>query len=103
MKLKLKFVNKGKPFELKNDWSVEKQEKVLELMVQNTVDMDDNQKDREFKYYVIYVGLSEIDSEIKMEEIRKLHPENIADLWTVIYTKGKVDIFFREKKSKKTK
>ena len=98
MKLKLKFVNKGKPFEV-SEWTVEKHEKTLEACIKSTEKMSKSQQDAEFRYYVIYAGLKEIDSSVEFETVRNLHPENIIELFNIIYNAGKVDIFFRPKKS----
>lgn len=102
MKLKLEFVNKGKPFEV-SEWTVEKHEKALELCVKECKELPKTKQDQEFRYYVIYIGLREIDSDVPFEKVHKLHVENVIELFNIIYNAGKVDIFFRKKKSIKTK
>lgn len=102
MKIKLDFVNKGKPFEVSN-WTVEKHEKALALCVKETENLSKKQQDQEFRYYVIYIGLKEIDDDCEFEKVHNLHPENVIELFNTIYGAGKVDIFFRPKKSMKKK
>ena len=102
MKLNLKFVNEGKPFEV-SDWTVEKHEKALALCVKACEGLSKAEQDQEFRYYVIYIGLKEIDADTPFEKVHNLHVENVIELFNIIYTKGKVDIFFRPKKSIKTK
>lgn len=102
MKLKLKFVNKGKPFEVSN-WNVEKHEEALSLCIKNTDGMSKALQDAEFRYYVIYIGLKEIDNNVEFEKVHNLHPENVVELFNIIYGAGKIDIFFRPKKSMKKK
>lgn len=102
MKLTLKFVNKGKPFEV-SDWNVEKHEEALANCVKSTEGMSKSKQDAEFRYHVIHLGLKEIDPSVELETVRNLHPENVIELFNIIYGAGKVDIFFRPKKSIKKK
>ncbi len=101
-KLNLKFVNKGKPFVV-SKWTVEKHEEALALCLEATEELSKSERDKEFRYYVIYVGLKEVDANIDFEAVHILHPENVIDLFNIIYGEGKVDIFFRPKKSIKKK
>ena len=102
-KLTLKFVNKGKPFKIVNDWTVEKHENALALCAADNEELSKDEQDVLFRYYVIYVGLKEIDEDVEIIKVRKLHVENVIQLFNIIYNKGKVDIFFRPKKSIKNK
>ena len=99
-KLTLPFVKKGSPFVVKN-WTIEKHEKALELLVTECKNLTPKEQDKLFRYYVIYVGLLEIDDSIDFETIQSLHVENIMELFEVIYYAGKVDIFFHRSKGKK--
>ena len=99
-KLTLPFINKGKPFIVDN-WTVEKHEKALKLMGEELGHLSPEDTDRELKYYIVYVGLSEIDETVNMDTIRKLHVDNLIDLFKIIYYKGKVDIFFHQSDKKK--
>lgn len=100
-KLALKFVNKGKPFKLEN-WTVMKHKAVLEKISKLPKNVSEEDKDIEFQFYCIYEGLKVIDSEVKLENIKNLHPIMLSQLFEVIYNEGKYDIYFREpgKKSK---
>ena len=101
-KLTLPFVNDGKPFTVGN-WTIEKHAKALELMAKEKGDLSPADTEAELKYYIVYVGLSELDESVDMDTIRNLHVDNLIQLFTEIYYKGKVDIFFHQegKKSKK--
>ena len=58
--------------------------------------MTKSQQDAEFRYYVIYIGLKEIDSSVEFAKVHSLHVENVIELFNIIYNEGKVDIFFRQ-------
>jgi len=100
-KLSLPFVNKGKPFTVSN-WTVEKHEKTLSLMVEKNKSASAKELDALFRYYVVLVGLQDIDDSVTMEQVRSLHVENIMELFDAIYYAGKIDIFFHQSDKKKT-
>ena len=100
-KLILKFINKGKPFELKN-WTVMKHKAVLEKINKLPKNTSESDKDIEFQFLCIYEGLKEVDPNLELDNIRQLHPTVLVELFNAIYTEGKCDIYFREK-GKKTK
>ena len=102
-KLTLPFVNEGKPFTVSATWTVEKHKQALQAVIRDHPKASNDTQDDLFKYYVVYFGLKEIDSNIDFEEIQELHADNLIALFNIIYTKGKVDIFFRQKQSKKKK
>ena len=95
MKIKLPFVNNNKPFEI-TTWTTSKHERALELLLKNTENLTDEERTKEFKYYVIYVALKEVDESVKFEDIKNLHVENIADLFNLIYNAGKLKIEVEE-------
>jgi len=99
-KLKLPFVNNGKPFKLE-PWTVAKHEAALKDLGENCSDLSSDEQERQFKFYVIKQGLKSVDDSVTMEDIKNLHPENVVALFEAIYTEGKVDIFFEETASKK--
>jgi len=106
-KLTLKFVNRGKPFEVP-DWTVEKHEKAIALAVEytkNNKDLSEVRKENELKYAIIYETLLEIDKTVKIESVREFftHPENLVDAFNLIYYAGKKDIHFHggEKRPRK--
>lgn len=100
-KLKLKFVNKGKPFILPN-WTVKKHKAVLEEINKLPENMSEEDKDIEFQYLCIYYGLKDVDPSLDREDIENTHPTVLTTLFNAIYEEGKCDIYFREK-GKKTK
>lgn len=99
-RLSLKFINKGKPFILKN-WTVMKHKTVLEKInkLSNTISEED--KDIEFQFFCIYESLKEIDPEIEIEDVKSLHPIMLTELFNLVYNQGKYDLYFREKGKKK--
>ena len=99
-KLTLPFVKKGSPFTVGN-WTIEKHSKALELMAKDRGDLSPEETEAELKYYIVYVGLAEIDDSIDMETIRNLHVDNLIQLFQEIYYKGRVDIFFHQDGKKK--
>ena len=105
IKYKLPFVNSGKEFEIPN-WTVEKHEKSIANALANTKDRKDLsnvQKENEVKYAIIYETLLEIDETVKIEFIREffVHPDNLVEFFTAVYSAGKKDIYFHEALSKK--
>lgn len=94
-KYKLDFINEGKPFEI-TTWTAEKHENALDKLLKNTSKWSDEKRDKEFKYYVIYEGLLEIDPNCKMENIKKMNMDDLTALYYAIYYAGKKGILFRE-------
>ena len=68
-KLKLKLVNKGKPFTLPN-WTVAKHKAVLEEINKLPKGTSESDKDIEFQYFCVYVGLKVIDQKLEIEEVK---------------------------------
>ena len=101
-KLSLPFVNDGKPFTVGN-WTVEKHEKALQLMGEELGNLSPEETEKELKYYIVFVGLSELDDSVTIDIVRNLHVDNLIELFTIIYYKGKVDIFFQQSDKKKGK
>ena len=93
-KLTLPFVNSGEPFAIAN-WTLGKHETALAHMAKIEGDMSENESDSLFRYYVVLIGLQEIDDSVSIEDVKSLHPENMLELFKLIYYAGKVDIFFR--------
>lgn len=100
-KLKLKIVNKGKPFVLPN-WTVKKHKAVLEAISKLPGKLSEADKDIEFQFLCIYYGLKSVDPELELEDIKNIHPAVLGELFDAVYTEGKCDIYFRDK-SKKSK
>lgn len=106
-KLVLKFVNKGKPFEVVN-WTVEMHEKAMVKAIEATEKskMSEIEKENELKYYIILESLQKIDSTVTIDDVKKffIHPENVVEAFNLVYYAGKQDIYFRKgKKSPSTK
>ena len=95
VRIRLKFINDGKPFEI-GTWTTEKHERALELLLKNTKDVSEEERTKEFKYYVIYVALKEVDKNLDFATIKNLHVENVADLFNLIYNAGKLDIIVED-------
>lgn len=101
-KYTLDFVNDGEPFEL-TPWTVEKHEKALAHLLKDHKDKDVQTQDSLLRAYIIYQALVEIDSEVDIQEIINMHPENQIELFNAVYLEGKKDIHFHKKSSKKKK
>ena len=95
-KLSLKFVNDGKPFEV-GPWTVQKHEDTMRMIATDMKDASSEEQERSFQFYVLLVGLREIDETVTMTDIKSLHPENVVELFTLVYLSGKVDVFFHQK------
>jgi len=100
IKYTILFVNKGKPFVVPN-WTVEKHESAvanaLEYVKEN-VKLTDIQRENELKYRIIYETLFEIDKTVNIEQIREffVHPDNLVEFFTAVYSAGKKEIYFRK-------
>ncbi|MFW9853043.1 MAG: hypothetical protein ACFFDS_08875 [Candidatus Thorarchaeota archaeon] len=96
-KFTLKFINNGDPFEMPN-WTPEKHEAALSKLdvEQQKNKWNDRQADNEFKYYVIYETLVEIDPNCDFEKVRKLHPATLIELFREVYYAGKENIYYQD-------
>jgi hypothetical protein len=107
IKYSLPFVKKGKAFVIPN-WTVEKHEKAIAVALESTKnkkELNETQKENELKYAIIYETLVEIDESVELDSIRKYftHPENLVEMFNVIYYAGKKDIYFHEALNQKSK
>jgi len=93
----LKFVNKGKSFAVTN-WTTKKHEDALARLTEDTKGMSKKEQDNEFKHYVIYETLSEIDKTGKctIEKIRQMHPVDLIDMFRAVYDAGKKGIYSQD-------
>ena len=96
----LKFVNNGKPFVMPK-WTVGKHKAALAQMNAECEGLSDKEKDDEFNYYVIYQTLKQVDSEVSIDDIRGLHPEDLVLLFSEVYNAGKEGIYFQEGQEEK--
>jgi len=98
-KLTISFVNKGDPFEAP-PWTVERHTSALAKLAkrQQEEKWDEKRASEEFKYYVIYEVLAEIDDSgmCTLDKVKNMHTDNVVALFNIIYTSGKEDIYFRE-------
>lgn len=88
----LPFVNDGEAFAMP-DWTVEKHKSAMANLLKNTIDMSDLERDQEYKYYVVFETLKEIDKAVSMDNIKPLHPEDIIELFQAVYNAGKIGIY----------
>lgn len=107
IKYTLPFVNKGKPFEMPN-WTPKKHENALANLAKYTKEhnLTDKDADNEFKYFVIFETLQDIDNSVMLDDIRNLHPLDLIDLFYAVYHAGRSGIIytdFREKGKKSPK
>lgn len=103
-KFTIKFVNGGKPFVMPN-WTPKKHEAALAKLdaAQQKNKWDDITADREFKYFVVYETLVEIDPDCDIENIRNMHPVTLIELFREVYNAGKENIYYQDfRKGRKT-
>lgn len=105
-KYSLDFVNNGEPFDMPN-WTTEKHENALNQLVQYQKEkkLSDKKANEEFKHFVIYETLKEIDEEVDIDKIRNMHPIDLVDLFNAVYNAGRKGIYARNfrKKTPKSK
>lgn len=103
MKYKLKFVNDGKPFELK-PWTVDKHEKLLSELAKYEKTDSESEYDRRFRLTMMLMSLREVDEKVKEDDLMGMHPDDFTALFSAIYHAGKkgiVDEDFQKKEGKK--
>ena len=88
------FVNKGKPFSIPN-WTTERHESALAKLTEATKDLPPDKQDKEFKFYVIYEVLSQIDEtgDCTIDKIREMHAMDTIELFNAIYNAGRKGIY----------
>jgi len=105
-KLVLKFMNKGKPFEVVN-WTVEMHESAMVKAVEATKGkkISEVKKENELKFYIILESLQKIDSTVTIENVKNYftHPENIVEAFNLVYYAGKQNIYFQKAEVKPPK
>lgn len=94
-KFTLDFVNNGKEFAFPK-WTILMHEAALENMITDSPNLTDEERDKLFRYYVLYESLKKLDDDVDFEEVKQLHPENLIVLFTAAYNAGKRDIYFRK-------
>lgn len=100
-KYSLKFVNEGKAFVMPK-WTVGKHKAALSHMMEECKDMTEDERTEQFNFYVIYQTLKQIDSDVELEDIKAMHPEDLILLFNDVYNAGREGIYFREGKKPKT-
>ena len=93
-KFSLPFINGGKDFDMPN-WTVAKHKAALEKLLQNTPGITQEERDEEFKYYVIVESLKEVDSSVTVDIVKAElpHPEDLIALFQETYNAGRVGIY----------
>lgn len=103
-KFTIKCVNNGKPFEMP-DWTTEKHEAALAKLAkaQKENKWDNDTAESEFKYYVIYETMLEIDPACDFDELKKFckHPVTLLQLFNEVYNAGKENIYYQDFRHKK--
>jgi len=98
---KLKFVNKGKEFVMP-DWTVEKHETLLEEMIQydeklKLGEISQADYDKKYRTTMIMLSLIEIDKNLKISDLQKMHPDDFIELWVAVYRSGRTGIKVKDK------
>jgi uncharacterized protein (DUF2249 family) len=110
-KYSLDFVNNGDPFDMPN-WTTKKHEDALIRMAeyQKEKKLSEKEANDEFKHFVIYETLIELDEDVDINDIRDMHPQDLIELFNAVYNAGRKGIYARDfrqttpkrKKSKST-
>jgi len=87
-KLKLSYVNGGKPFKLPK-MTMEKQEEVMEQMVKLEEKLEGEKFNREVNKFIMLKTLKEIDDSVTIDNINKMHPDDFIFLFGKIYDEGR--------------
>lgn len=98
-KYQISFVNEGKPFDL-GKWTVEKHKDVLKAMAKSEESdelvrdkkLSEEEKDDLFQDTLILRGLKDVDSKLKREDFKDMHPQDKKALFTAIYFTGREGI-----------
>jgi hypothetical protein len=98
----LEFVKNGEPFELP-PWTVLLHEQALNNCLKETAGKDPMVQDKEFRFYVILESLHQVDEQVTMLDIRKMHVDDMLELFDAVYSAGKRGILFHEKPPTKSK
>ena len=93
----LPFVNKKKAFAI-TDWTTKKHESALAKLSEDMGEIPKEEQNEEFKYYVIYETLSEIDEsgECTLKKIRNMHPVDLISMFNAVYDAGRVGIYSKD-------
>jgi len=89
-KIKLSFVNDGKPFNIPH-MTVKKQEELLEDMVE----IEKNYKNkpeiynREVNKHMVKRALQTIDESVSLDDINNMHPDDYIKLFTMVWNSGR--------------
>jgi len=89
-KIKLSFVNDGKPFNIPH-MTVKKQEELLEDMVEieKKYKKDSDKYNRELNKYMIVRTLQNIDENVSLDDINNMHPNDYIVLFNMIWGSGR--------------
>lgn len=95
----VKKFNNGKPFCVPH-WTTQKHKAALAQLVKESDDkkLSKEEENDLFNYYVILQTLRQIDNTVTVEDIQTLHPEDLIELFSVIYNAGKQGIYFQQPK-----
>jgi len=107
MKYTVKCVNNGEPFDMPA-WTIEKHEKALARLAadQKKEKWSEEKASSQFKYYVIYETMLELDPNCDFKELKNFlkHPITLTQLFNAVYEAGKENIYYVEnfRKGRKT-
>jgi hypothetical protein len=87
-KIKLSFVNDGKPFNLPA-MTVKRQEELMEEMAKLEDKISEDQYNREINKILVLKTLQAVDDNITMEHINNMHPDDYIKLFSRIWTEGR--------------
>jgi len=88
-KLKLKFVNKGEPFNLP-DMTVERQDEWLNEIIKVEKKMKNKEKrDKYLNRFFLLKTLQLVDNGVTMDDITKMHPGDFIKLSTMAWEQGR--------------
>lgn len=88
-KISLSFVNKGKEFSLPKMTVERHQEYLIKLKDIEEKYKDEQKKDIEANIALVLETLKMIDDNVSMDDIKKMHPQDLAELSIMIFNAGR--------------
>jgi hypothetical protein len=89
-KIKLSFMNDGKPFDIPH-MTVKSQENLLEDMVgiEKEYKKDSEKYNREVNKHMVLRVLQGIDNSVSLDDINNMHPDDYLTLFNLIWSSGR--------------
>jgi len=88
-KIKLSFVNGGKPFDIPH-MTVSRQEELMEKIVEVEKKYSDEKKrNQEINKYMVLKTLQLVNKDVNIEHINNMHPDDFVFVFQMVWDKGR--------------